>query len=290
MAAEIPLEGDGSVAAAIDLCYDHSPEALAEFRRVRAFRPSTSRPGFSEVNFVYDSLSFNKAACPDIFAITGTPLSAEENLTVTNTGKYYKNVRSEWASLVCTPSHAAHQDALAFTRSLGDFHLQTYGVSHAPEVRPPIDLAQACGGPAVLIVATDGIWDNWKLQDCIGELLKPEVRVPFLPSLLRVSARATNLWDELWDAPSPVAHAFRIRQLVPQFVLHLSFSLLPEQYLAAVATAEGDIDVVAQAFMRTNLTRAHANFGSSCDNMALTVCYLNRGDAAASGGGGASGP
>ena len=188
VAAEIPLEGDGSVAAAIDLCYDHSPEALAEFRRVRAFRPSTSRPGFSEVNFVYDSLSFNKAACPDIFAITGTPLSAEENLTVTNTGKYYKNVRSEWASLVCTPSHAAHQDALAFTRSLGDFHLQTYGVSHAPEVRPPIDLAQACAGPAVLIVATDGIWDNWKLQDCIGELLKPEVRVPFLPSLLRFFA------------------------------------------------------------------------------------------------------
>ena len=57
----------------------------------------------------------------------------------------------------------------------GDFHLQTYGVSHIPEVRPPVDLIQACNGPAVLIVATDGIWDNWKLEDCIGELLKPEV-------------------------------------------------------------------------------------------------------------------
>jgi hypothetical protein len=164
---------------------------------VRAFRPSTSRPGFSEVNFVYDSLSFNKTACPDIFAVAGAPLSAEETLTVTNAGKYYKNVRSEWASLVCTPSHAAHQDALAFTRSIGDFHLQTYGVSHAPEVRPPIDLAQACVGPAVLIVATDGIWDNWKLEDCIGELLKPEVRhsrhslPPSLPAHFR-TARAAS--------------------------------------------------------------------------------------------------
>jgi hypothetical protein len=49
-------------------------------------------------------------------------------------GKYYKNVRSEWASLVATPPHALFQDALAFTRSLGDLHLQTYGVSFLPEV------------------------------------------------------------------------------------------------------------------------------------------------------------
>ena len=32
------------------------------------------------------------------------------------------------ASLVATPSSARYQDALAFTRSLGDLHLQTYGM------------------------------------------------------------------------------------------------------------------------------------------------------------------
>lgn len=40
---------------------------------------------------------------------------------------YYKNVRKEWASLVSTPPYAQFQDALAFTRSLGDLHLHTYG-------------------------------------------------------------------------------------------------------------------------------------------------------------------
>ena len=38
--------------------------------------------------------------------------------------RYYKNVRKEWASLVATPTSARFQDALAFTRSIGDFHLQ----------------------------------------------------------------------------------------------------------------------------------------------------------------------
>jgi len=42
--------------------------------------------------------------------------------------RYYKNVRKEWASLVSTPPTAKFQDALAFTRSLGDFHLHTYGI------------------------------------------------------------------------------------------------------------------------------------------------------------------
>ena len=40
---------------------------------------------------------------------------------------YYKNVRQEWSSLVAAPSSAKYQDALAFTCSIGDFHLQIYG-------------------------------------------------------------------------------------------------------------------------------------------------------------------
>lgn len=42
-------------------------------------------------------------------------------------------MRREWASLVSTPRSAHFQDALAFTRSLGDLHLHTYGVTHKPE-------------------------------------------------------------------------------------------------------------------------------------------------------------
>ena len=43
--------------------------------------------------------------------------------------RYHKNVRAEFASLVCTPAHAPFQDGLAFTRSLGDFYLHTFGAN-----------------------------------------------------------------------------------------------------------------------------------------------------------------
>ena len=42
--------------------------------------------------------------------------------------KVFGNVFLYRASLVATPSSARYQDALAFTRSLGDLHLQTYGM------------------------------------------------------------------------------------------------------------------------------------------------------------------
>lgn len=74
---------------------------------------------------MYDTLTSAKTNCPDIFA--RDPVSRQ--LSVTNRGQYYKNVRNEWATLVATPPMARFQDALAFTRSLGDFHLQSYGVS-----------------------------------------------------------------------------------------------------------------------------------------------------------------
>ena len=52
---------------------------------------------------VYDSPSGvgNKAACPPVFELNGADSAAAPR--VTNRGKYYKNVRSEWASLVATP-------------------------------------------------------------------------------------------------------------------------------------------------------------------------------------------
>ena len=87
-------------------------------------------------------------------------------------------MRHEWASLVTTPTHAAFQDALAFTRSLGDFHLQTYGVSHEPEVFTIAlnagisSLAGATAG--ALVLCSDGVWDNWTYEDVADWILDPE--------------------------------------------------------------------------------------------------------------------
>eukprot|EP00753_Platysulcus_tardus_P016602 PLAT5881.1.p1 GENE.PLAT5881.1~~PLAT5881.1.p1 ORF type:complete len:485 (+),score=256.97 PLAT5881.1:33-1487(+) len=164
--AEEGKEGDGDRVHV--LSYDHSPENPSEFLRVRDARPSERRPGFPELMFVYDAMSFSKYHCQDIFVLKdGVP-------TVTNKGKYYKNVRNEWASLVATPAHARYQDALAFTRSLGDFHLQTYGVSHVPEVVEFDLTALVTADVGAIMAASDGVWDNWKFEAVVDYVLKDD--------------------------------------------------------------------------------------------------------------------
>lgn len=160
----------------VEVSADHSPESVDEFRRMHAFRPHRVSPHQPELLFVYDTLSPSKLGCPAIFGVDPQSGRAAK----TERGSYYKNVRCEWATLVATPPHAPFQDALAFTRSLGDFHLQTYGVSHTPEVwwvdltAPPAATGAAAGGvpltplvphPIALVLASDGIWDNWQFEE-----------------------------------------------------------------------------------------------------------------------------
>jgi len=134
---------------------EHSPESPSEYLRLCAARSedpnythpavactesSMTNPTFGplgalplpELLVVYDESNVpDKGKCPRIFGLD----QQSQHLSVTNNGKYYKNVRKEWASLVATPPSAKFHDALAFTRSLGDFHLHTYGVSQYPEVQ-----------------------------------------------------------------------------------------------------------------------------------------------------------
>ena len=109
----------------LELSADHSPESVLEFTRMAQFRPCPHRKFHPELLFVYDALSSSKLSCPLIFNVSDTGVVSK-----TGRGSYYKNVRNEWATLVCTPAYSPFQDALAFTRSLGDFHLQAYGVSY----------------------------------------------------------------------------------------------------------------------------------------------------------------
>jgi len=166
----IPAEVQSSY---MELSADHSPESHTEFSRMHRFRPHTTATHHPELLFVYDTLSASKLACPPIFDVdprSGTTSKTER-------GSYYKNVRCEWATLVATPPHAPYQDALAFTRSLGDLHLQTYGVSHTPETWW-MDLV-VDGGPVVpypmgIVLSSDGIWDNWKFEEVAAFMLTPE--------------------------------------------------------------------------------------------------------------------
>jgi serine/threonine protein phosphatase PrpC len=161
-----------------ELSAEHSPESVSEFKRVRAFRHDAASGRMPDMRFVYDSPSFSKNQCPSVFECAADDI---EQVRVTGQGNYYKNVRNEWATLVTTPPHARFQDALAFTRSLGDLHLHVYGVSAVPEV-VEYDIGEfhrgACHndhGVSCLLVCTDGVWDNWKYNDIVEEAMRQEL-------------------------------------------------------------------------------------------------------------------
>jgi serine/threonine protein phosphatase PrpC len=158
----------------LELSADHSPENYSEYVRITAFRPSP-QPSVHpkpELLFLYDALSTTKSSCPSIFPDSSQGVKSGH-------GSYYKNVRCEWATLVSTPAHAHFQDALAFTRSLGDLHLQTYGVSHIPEIKW-MDIVgkqndveiPLVNHPFALVVASDGVWDNWRYEDVSNFMLE----------------------------------------------------------------------------------------------------------------------
>ncbi len=217
---------------------EHSPESTSEFIRLREARPRANDANNPALVVVYDSPTQDKTLCPPVFS-----LDAAGNPTVTNNGRYYKNVRKEWASLVSTPPHAQFQDALAFTRSLGDLHLSTYGVTHLPEVfcvdlstiftgnQPKSEAGMKKGtrGGGVassdmtqllcVVLATDGVWDNWLYSD------------------------------------------------VQKFVMDSSC-------IQAVYEGSDGSKRVAQSFMQRNAVYARRNFGKQADNATSIVCYL----------------
>lgn len=220
---------------------EHSPESVHEFCRLRSFKHREGNVNQPSLVVVYDSSSHDKTQCSAVFDV-----DAEGKPTITNNGKYYKNVRKEWASLVCTPNSAMYSDALAFTRSLGDLHLHAYGVSHMPEIQyinlnEIFSVLEATGpyvcspntDPSVaginteniphmvcVVLATDGVWDNWKYED------------------------------------------------VSKFVLDISC-------LDAVAKNGDGAGRVAQSFMQRNTIHGKRNFGNQADNATGIVIYLS---------------
>lgn len=112
----------GSNNSTLVITAEHSPECPYEYGRLLRYRAREGSPQVPALVVVYDSSTNDKSRCAPVFERDegGQPF-------VTNKGSYYKNVRKEWASLVSTPPYAQFQDALAFTRSLGDLHLHTYG-------------------------------------------------------------------------------------------------------------------------------------------------------------------
>jgi serine/threonine protein phosphatase PrpC len=156
-------------------------------------------------------------------------------------------------------SSARFQDALAFTRSLGDLHLQSYGVTFLPEIfelsldallPPPIEKDSAAAAssdgasqqPVLTILAcTDGIWDNWKYDDCMKYSMVPEH-----------IAQAMKDEEQEPGARLVADHAVKMNGDLP------------------------GTQLAANRLISKNAEYAHANFGSTADNATAVVAFIWR--------------
>lgn len=139
------------------VCADHDPCNAKEVQRLKG---TLLCPLYEQLNAAHK----------------GTPIERSK-------GHYYKNVRQEWATVVA-PIDQPFSDTLSMTRSLGDFYLQTLGLLCKPEV-----FEYTPAGRFALLVATDGVWDNFlfpemsawvdfeKNADCNVSALLEETRV-----------------------------------------------------------------------------------------------------------------
>uniref|UniRef100_K3WZS3 PPM-type phosphatase domain-containing protein n=1 Tax=Globisporangium ultimum (strain ATCC 200006 / CBS 805.95 / DAOM BR144) TaxID=431595 RepID=K3WZS3_GLOUD len=108
---------------------EHSPDNESEFLRAREFRRCSFNREMPALRFLFD------ACDPRSKRTQMYHFGSDGDLRRKREGDYLKNVRDEWATVVATPDECVYPDALAFTRSLGDFHMHTFGVSCEPSVR-----------------------------------------------------------------------------------------------------------------------------------------------------------
>ncbi|EQC40250.1 hypothetical protein SDRG_02896 [Saprolegnia diclina VS20] len=164
---------------------DHSAESRIEFDRV-----ATS--DVQGLQFLYDAPCVaNRLVRVPIF----TKNSAGDVVQSAG-GRYYKNVRNEWASMVAAPIDAAFADCLAFTRSLGDFHLHAHGLSWQPDV---LDISlfddPTSSSELAIVLATDGVWDVWQYDELAQFVLSTKNESDASPEV-DAKARARRLLQE----------------------------------------------------------------------------------------------
>jgi len=237
------LDVDGSPSTHIELTRDHSPESIEEYIRMRAFKCSDENPNHAKLLCVYDNQNKHKPRCPNVFDISesGIPTVKEDDGSFEY---YYKNVRKEKASYV---SDRGGDNALSVTRALGDFKLQTLGLSNKPEIQS-IDL--------------EPIFSQLKLQIDSVKTDTEKVDTETVKTVDPMSVCVVLCTDGVWDN--------WIYDHVCKFVMD------PSCLNAIVADPEKGAARVAKSFMLRNQTFARKNFGSQSDNATGIVMYITQ--------------
>ena len=150
-----PSNAYAMAAMALELICNHSPDNPKEYYRIR------KNAKWSGALFVFDSLTFTKSCFK--FDKDGIIIGI-------NAGGNYKNVKDEWATRVISTYESPFKIGLAMTRSCGDNYLVNFGISQCPEIQK-IDISMILS-PLCLIVASDGVGDNWKNKEICEFLMK----------------------------------------------------------------------------------------------------------------------
>jgi serine/threonine protein phosphatase PrpC len=240
---------DTSPSTYLELTRDHSPESIEEYTRMRAFKCSDEDPNHAELLCVYDNQYKHKPRCPNVFDISESGILSIRN----DDGSfeyYYKNVRKEKASYL---SDRRGDNALSVTRALGDYKLQTLGLSNKPEIQS-IDLEPIFEQLKLQIdvAKVDREKDDREKDDT--ETVKPVVD----PMSVCVVLATDGVWDN-W-----------IYDHVSKFVMD------PSCLNAIVADQDRGAARVAKSFMLRNQAFARKNFGSGSDNATGIVMYITQ--------------
>jgi serine/threonine protein phosphatase PrpC len=226
-----------------------------------------------KMKFLYDAPCVNN--CIERAPIFLHDPATSDVRKITSGGKYYKNVRHEYASMVMTPTSARFRfsDSLAFTRSLGDFHLHAYGLTFEPDIME-VDLATAfhrhlgqkyihenddstsspsVSSETVLVLASDGVWDVWQYHDVACFFLAEKHITATANTMTATTAVAAAIEEEpeehnAQDDDHDDNHASRSGHKAAERV---------------------------RQFMDANLRKAHELFGEQADNMTLIACFVN---------------
>jgi serine/threonine protein phosphatase PrpC len=237
-------EVDRSPSTYLELTRDHSPESIEEYTRMRTFKCSDENPNHAELLCVYDNQYKHKPRCPHVFDISESGIPSIRNDD--GSFEYYcKNVRKEKAVYV---SDRGGDNALSVTRALGDFKLQTLGLSNKPEIQS-IDL--------------EPIFEQLKLQIDAAKVDREKDDTEIVKPLVDpMSVCVVLCTDGVWDN--------WIYDHVCKFVMD------PSCLNAIVADTERGAARVAKSFMLRNQGFARKNFGSGSDNATGIVMYITQ--------------
>lgn len=144
-----------------ELIEEHSATNAAEFERV-----ITSGDRGKMLRFVYDvPVLIDEANAPSIFkkGALGYELDAKSKRLAEIHGTPAKNARGDLPAILLSPEGdpeygAVESQSLAMTRSIGDYYMQTFGVTWRPEV-VSVDLGEVIQEleHLTLIIASDGV-------------------------------------------------------------------------------------------------------------------------------------